>query len=59
MGAESGGDGGGGASPVVKKSAGDVPPDIMIFKQLFLDKYKQICIFRHFQNKVAQDPRRN
>ena len=33
MGVESGG--GGDASPAVEKSAGDVPPEIMIFQYLF------------------------
>ena len=44
----------GDASPAVEKSAGDVPPEIMIFQHIFLDTNKQICIFHHFQNKVAE-----
>ena len=51
-GVESGGMGD--ASPAVEKSAGDVPPEIMIFQHLFSSHISKFCIFRHFQNKVAE-----
>ena len=35
MDVESGGGGRGDASPAVEKSAGDVPPEIVIFQHLF------------------------
>ena len=52
MGVESGG-GTGDASPAVEKTAGDVPPEIMIVDHLFWQIYN-FYIFHHFQNKVSE-----
>ena len=48
------GGGRGDASPSVEKSAGDGPPEIMIFRYLFPWHICKFCIFQHFQNKVAE-----
>ena len=55
--------GGGGVAgvrtPSLLKSAGDDPPGIWIFKYLILGNVFNFCIFQHFQNKMAENPRRN
>ena len=48
MGFESGGGGRGNASPAVEKSAGDVPPEIVIFQYLFFLRHLQILYFPTF-----------
>ena len=47
MGVESGG-GTGDASPVVEKSAGDVPPEMMIFTIFFLTYLDEVYKILHF-----------
>ena len=50
--AENGGRGD--ASPAVEKSAGNFPPEIMIFQHFFLTRITFFCIIQHFQNEVAE-----
>ena len=51
MGVESGGGGRGDASPAVEKSAGDVPPEMMIFQHLFLDTNEKFVFSTIFKIK--------
>ena len=59
MGVESGGRGD--ASPAVEKSAGDVPPEIMIFQYLFLDIQENFAFSNIFKIKwpKSEEARRN
>ena len=49
MGVKSGGDGG--TRPPVEKSAGDVPPEMRIFHELFLDTNENFAFFNIFKMK--------
>ena len=49
-------DGGGAGvrTPALLKTGGGRPPEIWIFRYLFLETYQNFRIFHHFENKVAE-----